>query len=358
MSTMNATDDLDQERLAQIRMIRESAAGLAPRGDSKRIRALRFKQPGFDRKVWNEMCAMGWVGLRLPEADGGSALGMQEFCAVAEELGAALAPEPLISSALAARVLRDTPLASLLSGDRIIVPALQERANSLAPETSTTFQDGRLNGAKAFVPHAGAADAFIVSTAQGLAFVDRNASGVAVVIQQTQDGGHVGTVTFDDAVATAVAGDISDAYEEATLATSAYLLGVMDAAFTVTLDYLRTRKQFGKAIGSFQALQHRMVDLKLQLALTRASVESAAVVFDTEDSATARATAASRAKARAADASLLLTRQAVQLHGAIGYTDECDIGLYLRKAMTLANVHGSSRLHRARFAKLSPRDDE
>jgi alkylation response protein AidB-like acyl-CoA dehydrogenase len=356
---MSAIDDLDQERLAQIRMIRESASGLAPRGgDTKRIRDLRFQQPGFDRKAWKEICAMGWVGLRLPEAEGGSALGMQEFCAVAEELGAALAPEPLIASAMAARMLHDAPLAALLAGEQIVIPAWQERANTLGTGTSTTLQNGRVNGVKIFVPHAGAADVFVVSTAQGLALVTKDAPGVALTILQTQDGGHVGTLTFDNAAATPLPGDIVDALEEATLANAAYLLGVMDAAFTTTLDYLRARKQFGKTIGSFQALQHRTVDLKLQLALTRASVESAAVVLDAEAPAAARAAAVSRAKARAADASLLLTRQAVQLHGAIGYTDECDIGLFLRKAMTLANSYGSSRLHRARFAKLSPPDDE
>jgi alkylation response protein AidB-like acyl-CoA dehydrogenase len=127
---------------------------------------------------------------------------------------------------------------------------------------------------------------------------------------------------------------------------------------STTLDYLRTRKQFGRAIGSFQALQHRAADLQVQIALTRASVESAAVTLDAGAAASVRRAAVSRAKARASDAAMLVTRQAIQLHGGIGYTDEYDVGLYLRKAMVLANLYGSSSVHRARYAADAPETDE
>jgi alkylation response protein AidB-like acyl-CoA dehydrogenase len=133
---------------------------------------------------------------------------------------------------------------------------------------------------------------------------------------------------------------------------------VAEQAFAMTLDYLRTRKQFGQPIGSFQALQHRAVDLRLQLALTRASIDAAAASLDGDAGPAQRQLAVSRAKARAADASLLVTRQAIQLHGAIGYTDEYDVGLYLRKAMTLANLYGSASQHRARYARLAPPETE
>ena len=175
---------------------------------------------------------------------------------------------------------------------------------------------------------------------------------------RTQDGGHVATVDFADAPGEAVAGDASDALEEATLGTAAMLLGVMGQAFALTLDYLRTRQQFGKPIGSFQALQHRAADLKLQLELTRASVESAAATLDSDAPASARQAAVSRAKARAATAGMLVTRQAIQLHGGIGYTDEYDVGLFLRKAMVLSNAYGSAAAHRARFARLVPEDED
>ena len=162
-------------------------------------------------------------------------------------------------------------------------------------------------------------------------------------------------MTFDAAPAEAVAGSLDDAIEEATLATAATLLGVMERAFALTLDYLRTREQFGRRIGNFQALQHRAADLAMQIALTRASVEAAAATLDA-GSPQARA-AISRAKARASEAGMLVTRQAIQLHGGIGYTDEYDVGLYLRRAMVLANSFGGAAVHRARFAAIAPEDD-
>lgn len=346
-----------EDRAEQILMIRQSAAGLAPRnGDTKSVRVLRYRHPGFDRTIWKEMCEMGWVGLRLPAAAGGAALGLQEYCALAEELGAALRPEPLIPCALAARVLDSAPLAELLAGERIVIPALFEQANQIAPGQATKFSRGRVSGRKTFVPLAASADSFLVTTDHGMVLINRDAPGLSLETRPTQDGGHVGTLTLDAVKALLLEGDIADAFEEAVLANAAYLLGVMDKALATTLDYLRTRRQFGKPIGSFQALQHRAVDLKVQLELTRASVAQAARIFDSGAPFSQRAAAASRAKARAADASMLITRQAVQLHGAIGYTDECDIGLFLRKAMTLANAYGSLRLHRARFASLVPHD--
>jgi alkylation response protein AidB-like acyl-CoA dehydrogenase len=204
---------------------------------------------------------------------------------------------------------------------------------------------------------AAGADAFLVATADGLALVARDAPGVTLSTETTQDGGNFGTLTLQDAPGMPVAGDLAPALEEAALATAAYLLGVMDRAFAITLDYLKTRQQFGRPIGAFQALQHRAADLRIQIALTRASVEAAAATLDGAPPALRQA-AVSRAKARAAEAAMLVTRQCIQLHGGIGYTDEYDIGLFLRKAMVHANLHGSASLHRARFAAVAPEDEE
>jgi alkylation response protein AidB-like acyl-CoA dehydrogenase len=346
----------DTSRNENIAMIRDSAAGVAPPGAGlQRIRALRFRQPGFDRAVWQQICNMGWPALRVPEADGGSELGMQEFCALAEELGAALVPEPLIPCAMAARLLAGAPLAQLIAGEKIVIAAWQESANSLATDGATRCIDGRVSGRKLFVPMADGADAFVVTTTDGPVLVQADAPGLSLVLEPTQDGGCFGTLSLADAPAQQLcAGDVAAALDEAVLATSAYLLGLTERAFAMTLDYLKTRKQFGRLIGSFQALQHRAVDLRIQIALTRASVESAAATFDAGPAPDVRQAAASRAKARAAETAMLVTRQAIQLHGAIGYTDEYDVGLYLRKAMTLANLYGSADVHRARFAALNP----
>ena len=346
---------LDRDRNENIALIRDSAAAVAPPGAGlQRVRALRFGRPGFDRAVWQQICDMGWPALRVPEADGGSGLGMQEFCALAEELGAALVPEPLIPCAMAARLLAGAPLAQLITGEKIVIAAWQESFNSLATVGATRCIDGRVSGRKRFVPMADGADAFVVTTADGPVLVQADAPGLSLVVEPTQDGGCFGTLSLADAPAQSCVGDVAAALDEAVLATSAYLLGLTERAFAMTLDYLTTRKQFGRPIGSFQALQHRAVDLRIQIALTRASVESAAATLDSAPAPEVRQAAVSRAKARAAETAMLVTRQAIQLHGAIGYTDEYDVGLYLRKAMTLANLYGSADVHRARFAALNP----
>ena len=209
-----------------------------------------------------------------------------------------------------------------------------------------------------FVSMAAGADAFLVTVRGGLALVERDAPGVHVVSTQAQDGGNFATVTFDGAPAEAVAGDASEALEIAALATGAYLLGAMDRVFGITLEYLKTREQFGKKIGSFQALQHRSADLKIQLELTRAVVNAAARAMDESTDARERRAAVSRAKARASDAASVMTRGCIQLHGGIGYTDAADPGLFLRKMMVLAPMFGSAALHRARYQATAPDLDE
>jgi alkylation response protein AidB-like acyl-CoA dehydrogenase len=347
-------------------MIRDSAAGIAAPGDLGRIRRLRFTEPGFDRATWAEMAALGWPGLCVAEADGGSGLGAAELCALAEVLGAALVPEPVIAAAVIAPLLDAATRDEVLAGRRIVLPAWTERAAALpaalpaalAAGPATRRHSGRITGTLRFIPMATGADAFLVRARDGLALVARDAPGAVLTTERTQDGGHFGTLSLEDAPARVLPGDVDAAIEAATLATAAELLGLAERAFAITLDYLRTRVQFGRAIGSFQALQHRAADLRLQLALARASIDAAAITLDAGASSDTARAAVSRAKARASDMALLVTRQAIQLHGGIGYTDEHDIGLYLRRAMVLANLHGSAALHRARYAALAPEEDD
>ncbi|HFZ8995305.1 TPA: acyl-CoA dehydrogenase family protein [Citrobacter freundii] len=344
---------LSEERLENIRMIRESAAAFAPTGDLARVRQLRYDTPGFTPQVWCEIAENGWPGLSLAEEKGGAGLGMAEYCALLEVLGGALLPEPFIPAVLAARLLDGELLEQQLTGVRLFLPALQEEADTPATaQVTTRLDNGMLNGSKMFIPMAAGADGFLVSTTDGLALVVAGMPGIDMKIIPTQDGGHFGRLIFNNVPAQALPFNpqrLADALDEAALGTAAYLLGAAEQAFVLTLDYLRTRKQFGQVIGSFQALQHRAVDLKLQLALWRASLDAAAAACDARVPEMQRRAAVSRAKARAADAALLVTREAVQLHGAIGYTDECDVGLFLRKAMTLANLYGSSAWHRRRY---------
>jgi alkylation response protein AidB-like acyl-CoA dehydrogenase len=240
-----------------------------------------------------------------------------------------------------------------------VLPAWQEKPHSLDVATGGTIAaSGRATGKKLFVAMAAGADAFLVTTPRGLTLVERSAPGVHLDLTQTQDGGNAGTLTLDNAPAETVAGEASEALEAAIMATSAYLLGVMDRVFGITLEYLKTREQFGRKIGSFQALQHRSADLKIQIALTRATVEAAAATQDSATDPAVRKAAVSRAKARASDAASAVTRGCIQLHGGIGYTDAADPGLFLRKMMVMAPSLGSAALHRARFREFAPEGDE
>lgn len=344
---------LSPDDQSTIDMIRKSAGSVAMRGDLTRVRALRYRSPGFDRDVWRQMCASGWSAIRVPEADGGVGLGMNAYCALAEELGAALVPEPVIGAVLAAALLDGDLLEKQISGDVLALPAWQDARDAVGVEAPLAFDGGRLTASKLHVHAAEGADAFVVVGSAQAAVVDAAASGVMLTSSMLQDGGHMARVTFD-VEATARPLNPAPAIAEATLATSAYLLGLVDAAAGMTVDYLKTRVQFGKAIGNFQVLQHMAVDLRLEVELTRASVEDAAVQWDRSGPMASAYAAVSRAKARASQAALKVTRDAIQLHGGIGFTDEHDIGLYLRKALVLATQFGSARGHHARYAALLP----
>ncbi|MEO8299321.1 MAG: acyl-CoA dehydrogenase family protein [Burkholderiales bacterium] len=353
-------DMLVDDDAAQTReMLRDSAARLLSADQGlPHARRWRFEAPGFDRARWSRFCEMGWPGLALPEASGGAGLGLRDVCALMDVLGRALAPEPAVAATMAVRLLADDALQAVLAGERIVLPAWQEDAHGTDLAGATQLRDGRVTGRKQFILQAGGADAFVVTTVQGAALVEARAAGVALSLQPTHDGGQLGMLVLQDAPAIPLNGDTARVFDEAALAQAAYLQGVAAASLQATLDYLRTRKQFGRAIGSFQALQHRAVDLHIQLALTRASVEAAASTLDAGADALARALAVSRAKARASETALLITRASIQMHGAIGYTDEFDVGLYLRKAMVVASQFGSADAHRARFAALSPTTEE
>ncbi|MCU0983721.1 MAG: acyl-CoA/acyl-ACP dehydrogenase [Acetobacteraceae bacterium] len=354
-----------EERAEGIRLLRESAAAISPRGGPlRRIRSLRDTEAGFDRAVLAEMGALGWLGLRVAEEAGGAGLGVAELCALAEEMGHGLVPEPLVAIAAIAAPL--SPEAEVIAGARILLPAWAETAHTLDPAgASVAVADGdalRVTGRKQTIPMAAGAEGFLVTAREGgalvVALVERDAPGVTLAAEPTVDGGHLGTLSLDHAPARRIASDaaarVARMLDEAAVATAAELVGVMDRAFAITLDYLGTRQQFGKPIGSFQVLQHRAADLKIQLELARAAVSHAAGVCDSEAPAAQRAAAVSLAKARASDAAMLITRQAIQLHGGIGYTDEADIGLFLRRAMVLAASFGTATAHRRRYAAAAP----
>lgn len=335
--------------LAHLRSLKARAPGAAPHpGDLTRIRALRFTQPGFDRATWRQSCARGWLGLCIPHMAGGSGRGVRRFCGVAEELGAGLAPEPLIAAAMAAVLLPAEHLPAVLAGERIVLPAWQETPGSLALAGATTLNEGRLDGRKLNVPMAAGADAFLVTVPGGLALVERDAPGLGLEIQPTPDGGNLATLSLDRTPAQPISGDPAPALEQTITATAAYLLGLADRAFAITQEHIKTADPFGGTGGSLQALRHRVDDMRVQLPLTRSVVHAAAAAMDEQGPLATRQEAASRAMLRASDTALTVTRACVHLHGGIGDIDAHDISLYFRKATVLAPLLGSAAAHRAR----------
>jgi len=345
-----------------------------------RVRALAQTRAEFDRAQWQQLADFGWLGVLVPESCGGLGLGLAEATIVAEGLGRALTPEPYTAVAvlsarllegLPAGALRDDLLAGIASGQRLPLAAWQEQPDDFGGLQQTCravpFEGGfRISGEKRFVAGAAAADGFIVSagSAQGLAllWVPRDAAGCELKLQVLADGRSYGVLALNDVVVPrgqllatgdAVRAALDRAIDHAAVTASAELVGVMKRAHEMSLDYMKTRVQFGKPIGSFQALQHRAVDLHIQQALADAVLRDVVRQMDPATDAAVRALAASRAKSRCGDAALAITRAAIQFHGAIGFTEDCDIGLYVKRALTLATWLGNGRAHRARYARLS-----
>lgn len=368
------------------RMIQESAQAFLGRDSSiERVREWRAKQPGFDRKLWKNLAELGWLGLLLPEQYDGMGMGFAELTVLLQEMGTGLLPEPLTAATVLGAgairhgdndALKSDLLPKTVAGDVIPALAWQEAEGAVDPTAVATKAKKAgggvaISGTKVFVPAAGGADGFVVSAlgpgGLTLYWVDKDAAGVSLDFQERVDGGYYGTLKLDNvsvgadaqvaspAVAAAALGRVMD---EGRIAASAELLGVMSKALEISLDYIRERVQFGKPIGSFQALQHRSVDLYIQQELSRSTVIQGAQTFDETEDAGRRAVAASQAKARCSDGGLRVTRECIQLHGGIGYTDECNIGLYLKRAMVLASWLGNGTAHRRRYADIAPQEEE
>lgn len=353
---MSGVSPFTEDRAESIEMIRDSARGLLGT-DMARIRKLRFTEPGFDASLLRQMGEAGWIGLAVGEDAGGTGLGMAEMVALAEEIGRACAPEPLIGCALSAHLLAASGetelLGQLLAGEAVVLTAWQDRANTLTPATTA-------DGARGFVLGAAGVTHILWPVQEGgrvaLHVLDR--AQVEITTESTQDGSHVGTIRPlayaghgpGRHIANDIGAALTEGLDRAALATAAALLGGMEAGFAMTLDFLRTRQQFGKIIGTFQALQHKAADAKMQIALTRAAIEQAAAALDDGEPSHV----VSRAKARASEAAMLVQQACVQLHGGIGYTDDYDVGLHMRRAMVLVPAFGGAALHRRRFMELSP----
>lgn len=329
----------------------EFAAGS---GGLARARRMRDNWPSHDAGVWKQMAELGWLGICVPEEQGGLGLGAGDMCVLLESVGSLLVPEPLVPSIAAAALLADCDtdvarglLEELISGRRVLVPV---RVAGEFPLKLSHVPDCHT--------HAGLLVCLDAGEQSELRLVPSDAGGVTVRMAECVDGGSLSEVTVDHAawesaqlVARGVG--VQAAAEKADdlmlFGYSSFLVGLMDAALKMTLSYLQIRQQFGVPIGTFQALQHRAVNCHVDISASRALLYEACLAASTGK----RGQAASAVKARASAAALRVTKECVQFHGAIGFADEHDIGLYLRKAMTLAARMGGEMEHRLRFSRCS-----
>jgi alkylation response protein AidB-like acyl-CoA dehydrogenase len=362
-------------------LLADSVSSFAARGtDMARVRKLRGTAAEYDRTVWSQMAELGWLGILVSEDYGGLGLGLTEMAIVARGLARGLAPEPLTATAVLSATalgaaenaaLKREQLPRLVAGEALPALAWQEEAGALDPTaarcSATPFEGGyKLTGTKRFIAGSAQADAFLVTARAEdgvvLLWMPRAAAGARLTLETLADGRAFGTLTLKDvlipkaqvaASGAAATAALALAFDHANAIAAAELAGVMDRALEMSVEYLKTRVQFGKPIGSFQALQHRAVDLHIHREVANAVLEESLAALDHRPPAAQRAAAASRVKARCADAALKITRETIQLHGGIGFTDDYDAGLYLKRAMTLAAWLGGATWHRRRYAQLA-----
>jgi alkylation response protein AidB-like acyl-CoA dehydrogenase len=343
----------------------------------------RANGPGFDPNLYAEMGQMGWTGIIVPEEFGGSDFGYQSMGLVVEELGRTLAASPLISSALAAASalrLAGTQeqkarwLPGIADGSLIGTLAVDEGAQH-APEKTALRADRSgdrwiLEGMKKPVQDGMAAQLAVVAARTAgtpgdddgltLFLVDTGAAGLERQAIDQIDARMPAIYTFNrvevgpEAVLGEVDGgaDLLDAIlDRVRVGLSAEMLGAATQAFETTIDYLRTRTQFGKLIGSFQGLQHRAADMLGELMLARSAVEAGFEAIDSDDPELPKL--ASLAKALAGETARRVTNEMIQMHGGIGMTHEHDAGLYLKRVRVAEQCYGNSAYHRERWGSLS-----
>ena len=348
----------EQEMLRD--MAREWATNESPVAAFRKLRD-SGNEEGFDRAAWRAMAGMGWTGVVIPEAYGGSDFGWLSMGLVVEELGKTLTASPLVASTLAASAIvlgggaqqQAKWLPRIASGEAIATLAVDEGPRHEPAKIGASVTGGKLTGAKAFVAEAQGADLFVVAAADGLYLVEKGA-GVALSPRRLTDRRAHAEVRFEGAAAEKLAagGDslLGDVLDRARILVSCEMLGMAQAVFDMTLHYLKQRVQFNQVLASFQALQHRMADLFGDLATMRSAVEGGLQALD---GGFGVARAAALAKAEANRVLHKMSNEGIQLHGGIGMTDEYDVGFFLKRARVLEAQWGSTAFLRDRFAKLA-----
>jgi alkylation response protein AidB-like acyl-CoA dehydrogenase len=365
-------------------MLRDTARPfLAKQAPVSHLRMLRDSNDpeGFSRELWLKFGAMGFTGILLSEEDGGLGLGHVEVGVVLEEIGRNLTPSPFLSTAVGASAmlaeagvdLKARWLPAILSGEAVVAVAVDEttqhRPERIGLRAKRSADGFRLDGVKTFVPQGHIADLVIVAArtsgsemdAQGVTLLAVPAStALQAAPVRLIDGSLVSDLRFEGLAvgADSVIGQVdqggsilSRALDGLRAGIAAEQLGVGYGALERTVAYLKERRQFGVAIGSFQALQHRAAHLYAELEVARSAVLKAQQLIDAGSPAATQAV--SVAKAMTDLAATLAVQEGVQLHGGVGMTDEFDIGLFMKRAKVLSMLYGGADYHADRLARLA-----
>ena len=335
---------------------------------------------GYGTAFWKQFAELGLTGILIPENMGGAGLGAVEAGVVLEEVGRNLSPSPFLTTAVAAvRALEGSAQAErwfpgIVAGETVAALAIDEgRHHDPAGTAMEAKRQGNgfvLNGAKQFVVHGNSAHVILVAArtagaageSEGLSLfaVEKGANGLNVDTATLADSSKAARLRFDNVAvdADAVIGNVDGGWAPITRALNAgrvgaasELVGVAAGSSEMTFEYLKQRKQFGKLIGEFQALQHRAAHLYGEIEIARAAALKAAQLLDAGDDKAELFV--SVAKAKAGRVSALAVQEGVQMHGGIGMTDEHDVGLYMKREAVLTELFGSPRFHAARVAELS-----
>ena len=364
-STMNLTLTEEQQELA-----RSTAAFLEKRAPESEVRRLMSGGGAVDPSVWDQMAdQLGLQGLVVPEAFGGGGFGFSDFALVAEQTGAALLVGPLLSTVMAAAALMSSDgdelksryLPGLAAGERIGTLALAEETGRWDEEAVTATArggvDSTITGTKMYVLDGQFADVFIVSARDGqgvgLFVVDRNAPGVMITPLETLDLTRAqAIVSFADTPARRRTG--SGVYDR-TLATAGALLaaeqvGGAQRCLDMAVDYAKIRVQFGRPIGSFQAIKHKCADMLMMVESARSAAYHAAAVLD--DAKESPLIAAALAQAYCSTSFTKVAAENIQIHGGIGFTWEHPAQLYYKRAKSTELIFGDPAWQRERLATL------
>jgi alkylation response protein AidB-like acyl-CoA dehydrogenase len=362
-------------------MLRDTAKPfIADAAPVKRMRELREDATGFSRDLWKQFAEMGFTGILVPEAHGGMGMGHVEAGIVLEEIGRNLTPSPFLTTAVAAVEalkasgrLSEEWLPKIASGDAIVALAIDEsakhRPEATAMKAERSGNGFKLTGTKSFVLNGHVADMMIVAARTAGASGDSDGitlfavpkdAGQTADPRRLVDSSLASHIKFDgvEVDADAIIGDVDGGWAVLTklldagrVGAAAEMIGVGGAAMDMTVDYLKQRKQFGKLIGEFQALQHRAAHLYGEMEVARATVLKAQQLLDANDPRAEIAVAV--AKAKTGKAVRLSVQEGVQMHGGIGMTDEYDIGLFMKRDRALEEFFGDARYHAERVARMS-----